>query len=153
MSTPISTPLTATERLAQSRAQLRTALRQLTPQADRPDRSGSANPNAPGGNAAARVPLQWLHNWWARQPARLALSLAANTANLVLEPVAQRHPYRLVTGAAAVGALMVVVRPWRWSCASAMMAGVMPRLVSEAMSVAVSNLHLTRPIAPKENPT
>lgn len=135
----MSTALSANERLIQSREQLRHALRQAS---SPPDSVGDAHAGLfpvglianLQGTPGVSVLLDLAQSWWARQPARVALALAAETATVVLAPVAQRHPYGLVSGAAAVGALLVWVRPWRWLCTSALLAGVLPKLISEAVS-------------------
>ncbi len=62
-------------------------------------------------------------------PMQKALNTAAVTAELVLQPIAQAHPYRLVLGAALAGALLVRTRPWRCLSASALMASLVPQLV------------------------
>jgi hypothetical protein len=134
----MSSAMAANERLIQSREQLRHALRQVS---SPPGSHGDAHPDlfTAGliaqlqGRPAASVLLELARNWWDRQPVREALTLASETATVVLAPVAQRHPYGLVTGAAAVGALLVLVRPWRWMCTSALLAEILPKLMSEAV--------------------
>lgn len=59
--------------------------------------------------------------------------IAATTADAVLEPVAQRHPWRLVLGAAALGGLLAWSRPWRWVVVPALFAGLVPQLLSAAL--------------------
>ena len=130
--------MNASERLTQSRERLRQA---VLPPTTRP---GSADPMRP-----TRPPPQWLHQlrtapaarllvsvwqaWWARQPLRVALTLAAETGAVVLEPIAQKHPFRLVLGAAAAGGVLTWVRPWRWLPTTALLAGVVPALMAEAI--------------------
>ncbi|TXT37438.1 MAG: hypothetical protein FD135_3614 [Comamonadaceae bacterium] len=73
-----------------------------------------------------------------REQLRHALRLThsvSGVATVVLQPVAQRHPYGLVAGAAAVGAVLVLLRPWRWFSPSALLAaGVLPKLISEVVA-------------------
>ena len=66
--------------------------------------------------------------WWSKQPLRMDMTMAMEVAKLLVQPVARRHPYTLVLGAAAVGGLLVLVRPWRWVSRSALMAGLLSRL-------------------------
>jgi hypothetical protein len=47
--------------------------------------------------------------WWRHHPAHLAVEVGTP----VLQAYAQRHPGRLVAGAAVVGAVLVLARPWR----------------------------------------
>lgn len=119
----------ACERLAQSRECLRQALGQT-------DTPARAEPHgAPGSRA-----LPWLSHlkttpetcflvdlvqaWWQKQPLGLAMTLVAQAASELLQPTAQRHPYGLVAGAAALGAVMVLVRPWRWLSAPTVLAAL-----------------------------
>jgi hypothetical protein len=126
-----------TERLSESRERLRLALSEVNA---RPDGTniphGHAFPdwlislkNLPG----ASLLLDVLQCWWIRQPFRVTLLLAAQGAKAVLQPMAQRHPYGLLIGAATLGGLLMLVRPWRWISASALWAGILPQLLSAAM--------------------
>lgn len=63
---------------------------------------------ASGANSAQRSASLWIH----------VLSAALNTAVGTLGPIAKLHPVRLVVGAAAVGAAIVWIRPWRWVTAT-----------------------------------
>lgn len=130
--------MSGAERLAQSRERLRQAMRP---------------PDAPGGSAehpshtsrspdwllklraapAARLLVSVFENWWARQPMRVALTLAAETGAVMLQPTAQKYPFKLVLGAAAAGSLLMWVRPWRWISTTALLAGLIPPLVAEVL--------------------
>lgn len=72
--------------------------------------------------------------WWVRQPAPVMLALAGNTADLALQPIARQHPFRLVLGAAAAGAALTALRPWRWVNRSAVtrvvVLGLLPQVLS-----------------------
>jgi len=125
------------ERLAASRECLRQALQQ----AKHTDASTGNNPESllggllghlqtsPGLDLVADV----LQAWWQKQPIRVALLLASETTKLLVQPIAQRHPYTLVLAAAAVGGLTVMLRPWRWISTPALLAGLMPQILSEVM--------------------
>jgi hypothetical protein len=88
-------------------------------------------PDSPGKKlTASRAQLrQALRQSESPYPLQTVLNTAAVTAELVLQPIARNHPYRLVIGAALAGALLVRTRPWRWLPASALLAGLMPQLV------------------------
>lgn len=47
--------------------------------------------------------------WWHHHPAHMAVEVATP----VLQAYAQRHPGRLVAGAAVAGAVLMLFRPWR----------------------------------------
>ena len=49
----------------------------------------------------------------AESPGQVIAQSAMVTARTVLQPTADAHPWALVGGAAAVGALVVLARPWR----------------------------------------
>lgn len=81
--------------------------------------------------AASRVQLrQALSQGESAYPLQKVLNTAAITADLVLQPIARAHPYRLVIGAALAGALLVRTRPWRWLPVPALLAALVPQLVN-----------------------
>ena len=94
----------ASERLALSRQRLRQALRE----------------------SAAEPPHS--HN-----PVIIAGTFAKEAVQTAVQPMARRNPIGLVLGAAAAGALVFVVRPWRWIFGPAVMASLVPLLVSKAV--------------------
>ena len=127
--------LSASDRLALSREHLRNALSEeaFTP--------GKANPGF-GANSftallaklksATTVHLMQvvLRNWWHQHPLRGALTLSAGAAEVLVQPVAQKHPLALMLGSALAGAVLFRTRPWRWVPASALLTGLLPRFVS-----------------------
>lgn len=133
----MNTVPSACERLVQSRERLRLAMREVRRQPGDANRtSGESIPDwlaslktLPG----ASLLLGIFQGWWVRQPLRVTLLLAAQGVKAVLQPLAQRHPYGLVIGAAAVGGLLILARPWRWISAPALWAGILPQLLAEAI--------------------
>lgn len=130
--------MNAAERLALSRERMRQAMRH--PDADTehadPDRPVNTGPDwlfKLRATPAAILLVSVFEGWWDRQPLRVALSLAAETGTVILQPVAQKHPFKLVLAAAATGGLLAAVRPWRWVPTSALLAGLIPQLMSEAL--------------------
>jgi hypothetical protein len=126
----------ACERLAQSRERLRQAL------------SGEAGPSggqAPGKGASpawlsqlktlpgAGLLIDLFQAWWQKHPLRLAVTLGVEAAGVLLKPTAQRHPLPLVLGAFALGGLLVWVKPWRWVSTPALLAGLLPSLLAQAL--------------------
>jgi hypothetical protein len=80
--------------------------------------------------AASRTQLRHaLHQSDASYPLQTVLHATATSAGLMLQPMARAHPYRLVIGAAVVGALLARTQPWRWLPVSALLAGLVPQLV------------------------
>ncbi len=75
-----------------------------------------------------------IHEWWAQHPLRLVSDVTIDTAKTLVQPLAQRHPVALVAGAAAVGALLVWSQPWRWLLTPALVAGLLPKVISHALN-------------------
>lgn len=135
----------AVDRLVQSRARLRRALQG----ADNPP-GGSAFRQAhhratqhPSGTWLERVAglpitrlvLDALAGQWRRHPWRASGLVADDVARAVLQPVAQRHPWRLVLISAVVGGLLASSRPWRWLPGRALLIGLAPQLVAQALGL------------------
>lgn len=57
-------------------------------------------------------------------------NLVTKATELTVLPMAMAHPYRLVLGAALVGALAVRAHPWRWLSGSAVLVGLLPKVIS-----------------------
>ena len=130
--------MNASERLALSRERMRQAMRH--PDADTQHTDSDHRVNAGPDwllklrtTPAAILLVSVFEGWWARQPLRVALNLAAETGTAMLHPVAQKHPFKLVLAAAATGGLLAAVRPWRWIPTSALLAGLLPQLMSETL--------------------
>ena len=133
----MSLDISPCERLAASRERLRQAMQQSP-------HTGASSGNTPesllGGllghlqtGPGLGLVVDVLQAWWQKQPMRMALLLGSETSKMLLQPVAQRHPYTLVLAAAALGGLTVVLRPWRWISPPALLAGLMPQILSEVM--------------------
>ncbi|MEO8856528.1 MAG: hypothetical protein ABI343_06000 [Burkholderiaceae bacterium] len=96
--------VTASERLALSRQRLRQALRESAEESPRTS-----------------------------NPVLIAGHIAREAVESAVAPVARRNPLALVLGAAVGGALLVAGKPWRWLFAPAVMATLVPQLVSRAV--------------------
>ena len=130
--------MNATERLAFSRERIRQAMLRPVAHTEMADQGHLVNTSPDWLLKLRAMPAVILlttvfEGWWARQPLRLALSLAAQTGTVILQPTAQKHPFKLVLAAAAVGSLLAVLRPWRWIPTSALLVGLIPQLVSEVL--------------------
>jgi len=105
--------LTAQERLAISR---RALLEQWHGSEEETAEHPDLASRRPRRAASSLVSATWLpvarsvaQRWWRDHPANAAAHLALP----VLERVAREQPLKLVAGAAVVGALVVLVKPWR----------------------------------------
>jgi len=110
--------LPAAQRLAASRERMRVS---MTPQAAAPNSTGPV--------------LDALKDWWAAHPLHVAGVVAADAAKTLIGPVAQRHPIALVAGALVLGGLVIWAKPWRGILKPALLAGLLPQLLSKAMAV------------------
>jgi hypothetical protein len=113
-STQLPTPQ---ERLAISRKAI---VRHMTRDDKTLARSSDEEPyeigDEPGLNSSAHASSFWpsalaraVRTWWRHHP----LSMAADVATPVVGRYAKNHPYKLLGLAAAAGAALVVIRPWR----------------------------------------
>jgi hypothetical protein len=64
--------------------------------------------------AQGGTPTERLVAWWKTLPFSQALGTVAESVETLLEPVARRHPARLMLGALLTGAVIAWIRPWRW---------------------------------------
>ena len=112
--------LSATQRLAASREQMRLSM----------------TPRAAASNHGPISPvLDAVQHWWAAHPLRVAGVVASDAANTLIGPLAQRHPIALVAGALVLGGLLIWAKPWRGILKPALLAGLLPQLLSKAMAV------------------
>lgn len=112
------------ERLAASRERLRQAMQMAS--------TGSGDGGGTGADSVlGSLAGDVLATWWSKQPLHTAWLMAADAANALARPVAQRHPYALVLGAAGLGGLLVLVRPWRWISIPALVYKVLSQLRSK----------------------
>lgn len=78
--------------------------------------------------------IESVESWWARHPLRPLGTVAGEASRAVAAPIAARHPFYLVLGAAVAGAALVRVRPWRWLFGSALFAGLLPQLATRVVA-------------------
>ena len=94
-----------------------------------PQDIGEGNPGEQGegggrrrnGNVWLAVGRSVLERWWRRHPAHAVGQLARP----MLEHYARKEPAKLMAAAAATGAVLVLVRPWRLLSATAVLAAVL----------------------------
>jgi hypothetical protein len=133
MNEPLEPRLPALERLALSRERIRQSLHEAAeppPSMGEPSVLVTALLAIPG----VGIVVDAVRRWWADHPLHFAGTLAANTARGMVRPMARRSPYRLVLAALVVGGLLYWVRPWRGLLKPALLAGLLPHLVSRAVA-------------------
>jgi hypothetical protein len=130
----------ALARLARSRELLRTA---MLPKPSKGRPAGSEGIGEPSFiddliERARQLPgvavvLDAVESWWSRHPLHTAATVAAEASRRLAEPIAERNPLMLMAGAFAIGALLIVARPWRWILRPVVFAGLIPAIATRAI--------------------
>ncbi|HWH80630.1 MAG TPA: hypothetical protein VNU71_00170 [Burkholderiaceae bacterium] len=91
-------------------------------------------------------------SWWASHPLRPMGRVAGEASGAVVRPIAQRHPWWLMLGAAVIGAGLARARPWRWIFRSALFAGLAPQLAARVAANLPLESWLTMLVASSSSP-
>ena len=115
-------PSTATskDRLVASRLRIRDELLSIAHPPPKPaffSRAGSLEDKVKGfvldlpGVASATDAVQ---GWWANHPAHQAGVVAGKVSSTLVQPVAREYPRITLAVAGALGAAVILLKPWRW---------------------------------------
>lgn len=144
----------ATDRLTRSRERLRLALSGLPPAPDDPDAAAqAARAEATWWDQLVAIPgasilIDAAQQWWARHPLRRNVMLAVSATEVLVQPVAKRHPVALVASAFVIGGLLAWRRPLRGLIKPALFAGLLQQLLVSSMTAQAQ-----RKPAPATNPS
>jgi hypothetical protein len=133
-----STELTASERLTRSRERMSHWLTDddrddaaRTPHNGRTDagRNVDHSPTSIGG-----IVTEVISEWWAEHPLHASAAFALSASRTAIVPLVRRHPAATLGGAAALGAVIIWARPWRWLLRPALVAGVASQLAARTIT-------------------
>jgi hypothetical protein len=138
----------ALQRLALSRARLHTALLPPPEPAEAAEAPGGTSPGrllrrlwrqlrrAGRNSPVVDLALGALQAWWFTRPWRPAVDGVRQNLETTVVPLVRRHPWAAVGVAAAAGALVMSLRPWRWVAVRGSWplwrAGLVAKLVQQA---------------------
>lgn len=130
---PTLTPL---QRLARSRERLRHV---LAPPPRPADDSSSGGTGKSWEQRLREIPglatvLDVVNVWWQQHPLHAVSIVAGEVGRTTLRPIANRHPFMLVSVALLAGVVLAWARPWRWALRSALFAGLAPQVASRVVS-------------------
>ena len=135
----VKTSMAASERLAESRSRLKSAMQAIAhPPASPPTRTRTLLGKVQNKLGWAKLaPALSLFNaaverWWVKHPLHDAALLAVDASRSALVPIARRNPLKLVFGSLFVGALLVIVRPWRLLFRLALLKSLLPHVLTIA---------------------
>ena len=133
----------ALQRIDASRAALRAELIKL--RSPRNDSRDAQLPSAAWWEQfpALRTMSRALRLWWRRHPARPVVDIASEAGAQAIAPIVRTHPVGAIVLSMAVGAAMVVWRPWRSRLTAAVWAGLGAQLTSGLARSLVSTDTLT----------
>ncbi len=75
-----------------------------------------------------------ISEWWAEHPLHASAAFALSASRTAIVPLVRRHPAAVLGGAAALGAVIVWARPWRWLLRPALVAGVASQLAARTIT-------------------
>lgn len=137
-----ASPMSAAERLALSRARMKTYLAERSPKRRQRARVGDAA-SLPGidllmaklkEHPIAAAVYDAVTNWWKSHPVHAFGVIAGAAARDAAGPLVRRHPVAMVCVALVAGALVARMRPWRLVMKSALFAGLASQVLSRLVS-------------------
>jgi hypothetical protein len=135
-------PLSAAQRLAESRERLRRHLTQGDGrhEARRRTAAARADGTSPSGIDLLRampvlgVIIDAVSAWWSNHPLRPAATLADSVVRDAVAPLTRKHPITVLIGAFIVGCTIAWLKPWRFLGKSTLFAGLFSQIISRAVT-------------------
>lgn len=135
-------PLSAAQRLAESRERLRQYM--LRGDGRHEARRRAAAAQAEGSQASVidrlralpmvGVVIDAVSAWWSNHPLHPAATVVENMARDAVAPFTRRHPIPVLIGAFFVGGAIVWFKPWRLVAKSAVFSGLISQVASRAIT-------------------
>jgi hypothetical protein len=135
-------PMSAAERLAESRERLRQWMERGDGRHEARRRTAAAEAEGVAPSAWDRlrglpvigVVIDAASAWWSNHPLQPAASLAQGVVRDSVGPLARRRPLMMVAAAFAIGGALVWLRPWRWLVRPALFAGLVSQIATRALT-------------------
>jgi hypothetical protein len=86
--------------------------------------------------ATPSSPAEAVNQWLSEHPIKLASEALGDVTKSVVSPIAQRNPILFVATSLVVGGVLVWSRPWNWLLKPAIIAGLVPKLLSKVIAYA-----------------
>lgn len=139
LGTPTDTLLGVTERLEKSRRLMREQMFELNAGSAQAKSQGRGTPSnwwvALGAIPVLGPLISDAASWWADHPLRAVADLFARPGTSTSKPLTQHHPWAMLIGAVAVGALVMWARPWRFALLRrAVYSGLLPQVMSSVLA-------------------
>lgn len=107
----------------------------------------------PGANVLSDA----LRIWWVKHPVNIVGRVGMEATRRYVTPIAERSPGKLILGAVAVGAVLSLLRPWRWVLRPALLAGLVPviavRVLKEVPAASLMRMYTATVGAKKSKPS
>lgn len=135
-------PLSAAQRLAESRERLRQYMLRGNGRHEARRRTAAAQAEGSRASAIDRlralpvvgVVIDAVSAWWSNHPLHPAATVVENVARDTVAPFTRRHPIPVLISAFFVGGAIVWFKPWRLAAKSALFGGLISQVASHAIT-------------------